>query len=171
LKDWQPHFAGDSRRGIGGKTGQSAVAFKRGDNVEREASVDMNKTILLLASDSVICKAISEALKSKEYFVLTANEISRAEKWVKECTPDLLIVGHYTEGISGHDAAMYLRRLCPGIPVLLVGGLLDDPQLKNREAIRNFEIFPRPYTAAELLDKVQEVLAKHSVRSKVGSSS
>ena len=131
----------------------------------------MNKTILLLASDSDICKAIGRALESKGYFVLTANEISRAAKWVKECTPDLLILGHYTESMSGHEAAMYLRRLCPGIPVLLVGGLLDDPHLKIREAVRNFEIFPKPYSAAELLDKVKEVLAKHSPQSKVGSSS
>jgi DNA-binding NtrC family response regulator len=126
----------------------------------------MNKTILLLSSDSGIRKAICRALESKGYFVLTASEIGRAVKWVKQCTPDLLIVGHYTENISGHDAAAYVRKLCPGIPVLLVGGILNDPGLENREALLNFEVFPRPYKAAELLDKVNEVLTKRSLRSK-----
>jgi hypothetical protein len=65
---------------------------------------------------------------------------------------------------------MYLRRLCPGIPVLLVGGILNDPDLQNREALLNFEVFPKPYEAVELLDKVGEVLSKHSHRSKETSS-
>ena len=65
---------------------------------------------------------------------------------------------------------MYLRNLCPGIPVLFVGGILNDPDLENREALLNFEVFPKPYEAAELLDKVREVLSKHSRRSKVTSS-
>jgi len=130
----------------------------------------MKKTILLLSSDSGICKAICQALESKGYFVLSASEIGRAVKWATECTPDLMIVGHYTESISGHEAAAYVRKLCPGIPVLLVGGILNDPGLENREALLNFEVFPRPYTAAELLDKVSEVLARHSLRSNADRS-
>jgi DNA-binding NtrC family response regulator len=122
----------------------------------------MKATILLLASDTGIRNAIENALKSGGYFVLPAGEISRAVKWMGECTPDLLMVGHYTESISGHDAAVYLRKLCPGIPVLLVGGLLDDPCLTNREELRHFKIFPEPYKAAELLNKVAEVLASRS---------
>jgi DNA-binding NtrC family response regulator len=130
----------------------------------------MNETILLLASDSGIRGAICEALESKGYFVLAASAIGGAIKWVKECTPNLLIVGHYTETISGHDAAKYLRSLCPGIPVLLVGGLLNSPGLENREALLKFEVFPKPYEAVELLDKVKEMLSKHSLRSKETSS-
>ena len=102
----------------------------------------MNKTILLLVSDSGIRGTICEALESEGYFVLTASEIDRAARWVKECTPDLLMVRHYTENISGHDAAVYLRSLCPGIPVLLVGGLLNDPGLENREALLNLRFSP-----------------------------
>jgi len=113
----------------------------------------MNKTILLLVSDSGIRGAICEALESEGYFVLAASEIDRAARWVKECTPDLLMVRHYAENISGHDAARYLRNLCPEIPVLFVGGILNDPDLESREAILNFEVFPKPYGAAELLDK------------------
>ena len=112
--------------------------------------------------DLRIRHAIENALKSGGYFVLPAAEISRAVKWMEECTPDLLMVGHYTESISGHDAAVYMRKLCPGIPVLLIGGLLDDPCLTNREELRHFKIFPEPYKAAELLNKVAEVLASRS---------
>ena len=124
----------------------------------------MNTTILLLASDPVIRTVICEALESKGYSVFAAGDIGRAVDRLKDGTPDLLMVRHYIENMPGHEAAMYLRKLCPGIPVLMVGGILDDDRLENRELLEGFEVFPTPFTAAELLDKVKEVLAKHSPR-------
>lgn len=59
---------------------------------------------------------------------------------------------------------MYLRRRCPGIPVLIVAGLLDDVELKDREALQEFEVFPKPFRAVELLDKVKDFLLKCSLR-------
>jgi DNA-binding NtrC family response regulator len=59
---------------------------------------------------------------------------------------------------------MYLRRTHPGIPVLLMGGLLDDESLENREILQGFEMFPKPFTASDLLKKVKEVLAKQPNR-------
>ncbi len=46
----------------------------------------------------------------------------------------------------------------------MVGGILDDVGLENREILQGFEIFPKPFEAAELVEKVKEVLAKHSPR-------
>lgn len=125
----------------------------------------MNTTrILFLASDPLIRKVICGTLESAGYLVVAANDLGVAvDRW-KDCSPDLLMVRHYTDSISGHDAAVYLRRLHPGIPVLIVGGLLDDSQLENRETVHGFEIFPKPFKAAELLAKVKEVLAKHPTR-------
>ena len=62
--------------------------------------------------------------------------------------------------LAGHDAAMYLRTKCLKMRVLILGGLLDDERLQNREALQGFEVFPKPYTAAELLQKVKDVLSK-----------
>jgi hypothetical protein len=50
--------------------------------------------------------------------------------------------------------------MCPGVPVLIVGGILDDDELTNREFLQRFEVFPKPFKAAELLDKVKDVLLK-----------
>jgi DNA-binding response OmpR family regulator len=127
--------------------------------------------ILFLASDSHISKVISKALDSAGYFVLTAHDIGGAIDFLKNCTPDPLIVRHYTESISGHDAAMHLRRKCLGIPVLIVGGILNDVGLENRETLQGFEIFPKPFHAAELVEKVKEVLAKHPPRNNAAHDS
>ncbi len=120
----------------------------------------MHTTILLLASDPVIRKVICAALESGGYTVRAAGDIGGAVDRLKECKPDLFMVRHYTENMSGHEAARYLRKLCPGIPVLIVGGILDDDRLENREILQGFEIFPKPFKAAELLEKVKEVLLK-----------
>ena len=124
----------------------------------------MKETILLLASDQGIRTAIRKALQSEGYSVLTASNIGSAADLLKANAFDLLIVRPYTESVSGHDAAMYLRRRCPGIPVLIVAGLLDDVELKDREALQEFEVFPKPFRAVELLDKVKEFLLKCSLR-------
>jgi hypothetical protein len=42
--------------------------------------------------------------------------------------------------------------------VLILGGLLDDPRLQYREELAGFEVFPKPYTAAQFLEKVKDVL-------------
>jgi DNA-binding NtrC family response regulator len=122
----------------------------------------MNTTILLFASDAVIRKAICRVLESEGYCVLAAGDIGSAAHWLKNCPPDLLMVRHYTEAMPGHDAAVYLRKLCPGIPVLLVGGVLDDISFDNRAGVQRFVLFPKPFEASELLDMVKEVLAKRS---------
>jgi len=127
----------------------------------------LNITILLLVSDSVIRSVICKALESEGYSVLTAGDVGLAVDWLKRCTPDLLIVRHYTKSVSGHDAALYLRTIFPSIPILILGGLLDDGRVDNREELQGFEIFPRRYKAAELLDKVKEVLLKCPPRNQI----
>jgi len=115
-------------------------------------------TILLLASERVIRNVICKALESAGYLVLSAGDLSSAMDLVKRCAPDLLMVRHHLEDTPGHDAAVYVRASLPGIPVLIVGGVPDDPGLTNRETLHGFQIFPKPFTAAELVGKVREML-------------
>jgi len=120
----------------------------------------MNTTILLLNSDPVVRSVVQEALEHGGYSVLAADDLGTAVDRLKECTPDLLIVRSYVEGIPGYDAATFLRRKCRGLRVLMLGGLIDDDRLQYRMTLEGFEVFPKPFTAAELLEKVKEVLCK-----------
>jgi DNA-binding response OmpR family regulator len=119
----------------------------------------MNTTILLLVSDASVRKVLGDALESDGHVVLPAGDIGTAVDRLKESTSDLLIVRHYIESMSGHDAAMYLRKLCPGMPVLLVGGIPDDLWLQSRDSVHGFEIFPKPFKVDELLARVREILS------------
>jgi CheY-like chemotaxis protein len=120
----------------------------------------MTTTILLLVSDALVRAVFKETLEGQGYTVLDAGGLGHAVERLKTCLPDLLITRTYIESLTGHDAAVYLRNKCPKMRVLIVGGLLDDDRLRNRELLQRFEVFPKPYTAAELLEKVWDVLSK-----------
>jgi DNA-binding NtrC family response regulator len=120
----------------------------------------VNATILLLISDELVCRVYREALERAGYVVVPTHDLGTAVDWMATSKPDLLITRSYVSGMTGHDAAKYLRTKSPALPVLIAGGFLDDDRLHYRESLEGFEIFPKPYKAAELLEKVKEVLAK-----------
>lgn len=120
----------------------------------------MKTTILLLVSDPVVRSVLQETLEGEGYMVQAAGGIGQAVDRLKESAPDLLITRTYVESLTGHDAAVYLRTKCQNMRVLILGGLLDDERLQFREAMQGFEVFPRPYTAAALLQEVKDVLSK-----------
>jgi CheY-like chemotaxis protein len=123
-----------------------------------DAMATMNKTILLMGSDPVVRSVIQEALENAGYLVVATGDLGTAVDRMKETKPDLLIIRSYIESISGYDAAMFLRTKCPGLPVLMIGGLIDDDRLRYRMAVGVVEVFPKPYTASALIEKVREVL-------------
>jgi DNA-binding response OmpR family regulator len=120
----------------------------------------LTTTILLLVSDPLVRAVLKETLETVGYTVLDMGDLGTAVERLKNCLPDLLITRTYIQSLTGHDAAVYLRNKCPKMRVLIVGGLLDDDRLRIRESLQGFEVFPKPYTAAELLGKVREVLNK-----------
>jgi DNA-binding response OmpR family regulator len=120
----------------------------------------MKTTILLLVSDSVVRSILKETLEREGYNVLASGDLGQAVDRLQECIPDLLITRTYIESLPGHEAAMYLRTKCVGMKVLMLGGLLDDKRLAYRAELQGFEVFPKPYTAAVLLEEVRHVLSK-----------
>src|ERR1019366_1211153 len=121
----------------------------------------MKTTILLLVSDPLVRSVLQETLEREGYMVRATGDLGQAVDRLKESVADLLITRTYVESMPGHEAAMYLLTKCPAMRVLMVGGLLDDERLRYRAELQGFEVFPKPYSAADLLQKVKEVLSKH----------
>ena len=119
----------------------------------------LTTTILLLVSDAVVRSILKETLQREGYTVLPTGDLGQAVDRLNECIPDLLITRTYVESMPGHEAAMYLRTKCPEMRVLMLGGNLDDERLEYRAERQGFEIFPRPYSAAVLLQEVRRVLS------------
>jgi len=117
-------------------------------------------TILLLASDPLVRAVTQETLENEGYTVLAARDLAAAVDCIRDVPPDLLITRLYVDNMPGHQAARYLRTKRPGMPVLIMSGLLDDDRLATREALAGFEVFPKPYSPSEFLEVVKEVLAR-----------
>ena len=116
-------------------------------------------SILLFCSEPLVRTILTETLEANGYIVLPVGDLGSAVDRLRECKPDLLIIRTYVDRMPGHDAARYLRTKRPGMRVLMASGLLDDDRLNFRESIHGIEVFPKPFTAADLLEKVHEVLS------------
>ena len=118
----------------------------------------MQSTILLLVSEPMVRMVIQEVLERTGYVVMSTGDLGTAVDRMREARPDLLIISPYVETISGHQAAKYLQSRCPSMKLLMVAGLLADNRLQYRAELEKVNIFPKPFTADELLDEVDRVL-------------
>jgi CheY-like chemotaxis protein len=118
----------------------------------------METTILLLSSEPVGRLVMREVLERAGYVVMATGDLGTAVDRLQESPADLLIISPYVETITGHDAAKYLQGRCPGMRILMVAGLMADDRLQNRAVLERVEIFPKPFTGAELLQKVKQVM-------------
>ena len=101
---------------------------------------------------------MKEALERAGYVVEAVGDLGTAVDRLAAMKVDLLITHPYVEEITGYDAAKYLRERNPTMGVLIVAGLLDDDRFKIPADLQRFVIFPQPFTAAELIEKVELVL-------------
>ncbi|MGA2213157.1 MAG: response regulator [Bryobacteraceae bacterium] len=118
----------------------------------------METTILLLSSEPVGRLVMREVLERAGYVVMATGDLGTAVDRLQEAPADLLMISPYVETITGHDAAKYLQGRCPGMRILMVAGLMADDRLQNRAVLERVEIFPKPFTGAELLQKVKQVM-------------
>jgi DNA-binding response OmpR family regulator len=116
-------------------------------------------SILLFCSEPLVRTILTETLEANGYTVFPVGDLGSAVDRLREVKPDLLIIRTYVDRMPGHDAARYLRTKRPGMRVLMASGLLDDDRLNFRESIHGIEVFPKPFTATDLLEKVHEVLS------------
>ncbi len=114
---------------------------------------------MLLISEPLVRLVIQEVLERAGYLVMATGDLGTAVDRTSECKPDLLIISPYVETISGHQAAKYLQARCLNMRILMVAGLLDDDRLQYRAELEKVEVFPQPFTAHQLLDKVHKVMS------------
>jgi len=101
---------------------------------------------------------MKEALENAGYVVMATGSLGTAVDMLADCKFGLLIIPPYIDNIPGHEAAKYLRARNPLMGVLVVAGLLEDDRIRYRAKLEGFEIFPPPFTAAQLIQEVEQVL-------------
>jgi DNA-binding NtrC family response regulator len=73
---------------------------------------------------------------------------------------DLALLDHGMPDLAGTQLAWHLRRIRPGLPVVLYTGYLDTPSGEQLEAAIGGRILFKPATLGELADVIREALGE-----------
>jgi CheY-like chemotaxis protein len=89
----------------------------------------MIKHILTIDDEEVICDMLSQALTALGYRVTCANAAREACRIVKEDPPQLIISDLQMEDTDGLELIEQLKEILPGVPVMLLTGMIFDPDV------------------------------------------
>ncbi len=118
-----------------------------------------SETVLLVEDESLVRRAIQEALQSAGYRVITAENAACALDAYHECSVpvDLLLSDVVMPEISGHALAQSLFALCPHIRIMLMSGYIDQLSPRELSPFRK-EYLAKPFSSSTLLKKIREAL-------------
>jgi hypothetical protein len=118
------------------------------------------ETILLVEDDEMVRTLVRETMESKGYRVLEASDPLEAHVVASSYRGviQLLITDVIMPKASGPKLAKQLLRISPHLKVLYMSGHTDRAILKRGVRRKEVAFLPKPFTPAELITKVREVL-------------
>jgi len=120
--------------------------------------------LLLVDDDDAVREVTAAMLSALGYSVVEAGSGGAAlDRAKRDCTIDLAIVDFAMPGMSGIELARRFKQTRPALPILFITGFVDHAVLAG---IGEAEIIGKPFTSADLADKVGLALAE-PVRAKI----
>ncbi|OFW01074.1 MAG: hypothetical protein A3I61_13860 [Acidobacteria bacterium RIFCSPLOWO2_02_FULL_68_18] len=128
--------------------------------VAKEVPAARGETILLVEDDTAVRHLARRFLESSGYVVLEAEHGGAALLTLERFngTVDLLLTDVVMPGMSGPELAARLSGLRPGMKVLYASGYTDDAVLRRGVREDSARLLTKPYTRAELVRRVREVI-------------
>jgi len=120
----------------------------------------MSARIVVLDAEPVVRSVVAAILERGGYTVQATETVEAAVEIVNRHPPDLLLTNVYLPGMTGRDAMRLLKAMRPELRVLMVSGLPDEDVIHDWAGRADFDTFPKPFSADELLEKVGTLLAK-----------
>jgi CheY-like chemotaxis protein len=118
------------------------------------------ETILLVEDDEMVRTLVRETMESNGYRVLEASDPLEAHVVAASYSNaiHLLITDVVMPKASGPQLAKELLRLSPGLKVLYMSGHTEHAISKRGVRRKEVAFLPKPFTPAQLIAKVREVL-------------
>jgi CheY-like chemotaxis protein len=119
-----------------------------------------SETVLVVDDEPSLLELGAAMLRRSGYRPLTA---SRGEEALEVCRArpeevDLVILDLSMPGMGGQQCLESLQRLRPGLPVLIASGYHADQRVRQALNAGAAGFVAKPFTRAELLQKVREIL-------------
>ena len=115
--------------------------------------------ILLVDDDLYVCELNAGVLVRAGYQVDTAGDGARAWTMLQDRAYDLLITDNRMPRMTGMELIKKLRDEDRMLPVILASGTVPTEELERQPLLNPDAILSKPFTIAELLDAVKQVLA------------
>ncbi|MCX8155590.1 MAG: response regulator [Verrucomicrobiae bacterium] len=90
------------------------------------------KHILIIDDEAPVREVLGRALTRQTYRVTQAANAAEARQAVQQQRPDLIITDLQMEDTDGLELVRELKNLAPGVPVLLLTGVIFDPEVVEK---------------------------------------
>jgi DNA-binding NtrC family response regulator len=119
----------------------------------------MNKHILIIDDEEVIRDLLARCLANRSYRITAVATAAEAIRVVEREAPDLVISDLQLEDADGLEMIAEIKRIVPAVPVILLTGVLFDPQVV-KEILRQHvsRYLKKTAPLAQILETVQELL-------------
>jgi CheY-like chemotaxis protein len=107
--------------------------------------------VLVVDDDQWMVKTISDILKIKGYQPLAAHTGEEAIEKVKSSTPDCVLMDIKMSGIDGVESLKRLKRIVPGLPVVLMSAHSTEEQVEEAKRLGAQAVFNKPIDIQTLL--------------------
>jgi DNA-binding response OmpR family regulator len=116
------------------------------------------RRILVVDDDSIICQLSSEALTGDGYEVDIAEDGAVAWGALQLASYDLLITDHNMPNLTGVELVKKIQAARLPLPVIMASGTMPVEEFKRHPGLPIEALLIKPYTLAELLGVVRNVL-------------
>ena len=126
-------------------------------------SLSGTETVLLVEDDASLRQLTARVLREAGYTVLAPHTPTEAvlTGTHHEGKVDLLLTDVVMPQMTGRTVAELLAQARPGLKVLYMSGYTDDDVVRRGVLATDTEFLQKPFTPAELLQQVREVLDAH----------
>jgi two-component system cell cycle sensor histidine kinase/response regulator CckA len=125
------------------------------------------ETVLLVEDEEIVRSLVQELLEGLGYGVEVAADGEEAlARLADGAAADLVITDLVMPRLGGRELARRVRDFRPGVPVLFVSGFTGDTAAVHGPPPPASAFLEKPFTAAELADKVRALLDGTAVRSR-----
>ncbi|HEY4875417.1 MAG TPA: response regulator [Puia sp.] len=113
--------------------------------------------ILIVEDEGDMCLVLEMILHKKDVSIHHVKKISTAEEYLKNSTPDLILLDNRLPDGLGVDFISFLKRFYPTVKIIMISG--KDGALKDIALYNGADLFlSKPFSRKELLHAVEGLL-------------
>jgi signal transduction histidine kinase len=122
------------------------------------STASQKATILVVDDDDAVRDITADMLRDLDYSVLEASSGGAALDLLHQRVKiDLILIDFAMPGMNGAEVARFMRSKHPDFPIVFVTGFADREAL---EGLQHAHVIGKPFTSAELAEKIQLALGE-----------